>query len=140
MTTVPFFGRLTKDATAKQLDNGKTVINFTVAMNNNYTDKSGTKKQQVSYYECAYWKEEAKILPYLKKGVDVLVNGWLFPDSYVNKDGNAVGVLRATVGTVKLFGNNKSADTTTGSKNRQTGNKNAKNNTGNEPAKDDMPF
>jgi single-strand DNA-binding protein len=106
MKTISFIGRLTKDATANTLESGKSVINFTVAMNFPYKDKEGNKQQKVTYYECAYWKQESKIQPYLTKGMQVSIDAWLYADAYINKEGEAIGVIRATVTGIQLLGNN----------------------------------
>jgi single-strand DNA-binding protein len=48
-------GRLTRDAQVRTLDNGKAVVNFSVAVNDSYKDKQGEQVQRVEYFNCAYW-------------------------------------------------------------------------------------
>ncbi len=61
-------GRLTNDAEQKTAGNGTSLVRFSVAWNR--PDKS------VHYYDCVIFGERGqKLLPYLKRGKYVLVNG-----------------------------------------------------------------
>lgn len=62
-------GRLGKDATTNSV-NGKNVINFSVAVDIGYGDKKSTL-----WVEAAHWTDKTGLLPYLKKGTQVLVIG-----------------------------------------------------------------
>jgi single-strand DNA-binding protein len=62
-------GRLTKDCTTNTVS-GKNVINFTVATDIGY----GANKKAL-FIDAAYWTDKDGIVPYLKKGTQVLVEG-----------------------------------------------------------------
>ncbi len=48
-------GRLTRDARISTLDNGKQVVNFSVAVNERYRNKQGERVELTEFFECAYW-------------------------------------------------------------------------------------
>jgi single-strand DNA-binding protein len=100
---VTLLGRVTKDATVKNLDGGKAIVNFSIALNDNYKDKEGKVVELATYINCAYWNK-TKIAPYLTKGKLVQMEARLTPEAYTNKDGEAVGVIRANVRKIELLG------------------------------------
>ncbi|MFT4061107.1 MAG: single-stranded DNA-binding protein [Edaphocola sp.] len=70
MLKLQVIGNLGKDATTGN-HNGQQVINFSVA----HTFKGAGGQEQATWVECSYWKDNAAILPYLKKGQKVYVEG-----------------------------------------------------------------
>lgn len=122
-----FIGRLGKDAEQKTIS-GTDVINFSVGVTETWKDKSGQKQSKTTWYECAKWGSTG-ILPYLKKGTQVFVEGVPTADAYLNKDGQAVGVLRIKVNQIELLGGGSTEATTTQKVSIET--------TGDEP---DLPF
>jgi single-strand DNA-binding protein len=48
-------GRITKDAAVKTTKTDKQVVNFSIAVNDNYRPKGGDSKKIVRYFNCAYW-------------------------------------------------------------------------------------
>ena len=48
-------GRLTRDAEVRNLPNQKQVVNFSVAINENYRNKQGEWIEQTTFFDCAYW-------------------------------------------------------------------------------------
>lgn len=67
-------GRLTENAQVQTLSNGKQVVNFSVAVNDNYRNKAGENVQQTSFFDCAYWLSMG-VAPYLTKGTLVELEG-----------------------------------------------------------------
>lgn len=63
-----FIGNLGKDAELKELDGGKKVINFSIAVPDG-------KDRPPIWIDCAKWSEKTGILPYLLRGVKVAVSG-----------------------------------------------------------------
>lgn len=70
MNSAIFIGRLGKDCEVKTLDSGKSVINFSVAVDIGYGDKKETL-----WVDCAKWGEKTTVAQYLKKGQQVAVQG-----------------------------------------------------------------
>lgn len=99
-------GSLGKDAIVKEVG-GKNVINFSVAHSEKWKDNQGNLKEKTTWAECAYWTDKTGLLPYLKKGQLVYVEGSPEADAYLNKEGAAAATLRLRVSNVQLLGGNK---------------------------------
>lgn len=67
MNNATFIGNLGKDAELKELDGGKKVINFSIAVQDG--------KDNTLWVDCAKWSEKTGVLPYLLKGTKVAVTG-----------------------------------------------------------------
>lgn len=72
-------GRLGKDPEVRNLDNGNTVANFSIACTESYKDKTtGDKKQTTEWINCVAWKGLADIAGrYLHKGDMIFLEGKL---------------------------------------------------------------
>lgn len=81
-------GRLGKDPEVRNLDNGATVANFTVATSESYKDKTtGEKKEITEWHNIVLWRGLAEIAQrYLHKGDMIYVEGKLRTRSW-EKDG-----------------------------------------------------
>jgi single-strand DNA-binding protein len=80
---VQIFGRLTKDAEVKAIEDGKEVVNFTIAVNDWYKPKGATEGTElVEFIQCSYWLN-ATIAQTLKKGAVVEAGGRLFATAYM---------------------------------------------------------
>jgi single-strand DNA-binding protein len=96
-------GRLTGDAKVSEVKGGKTVVNFSIAINNSYKPKDGDRVEQTTYVDCAYWLN-AKIGQYLKKGLLVQLLGRLGSRAWINKDGDPQSSLTCNISNVKFLG------------------------------------
>ena len=104
MIKLQAIGHLGKDAESKQFDNGKTVINFSVAHSEKFKDKSGNQQSKTTWVECAYWTERTGILPYLKKGTMVYVEGQPEARGFQRADGSTTASLVVRVLNIQLLG------------------------------------
>jgi len=96
--------RLTGDAKISTLKNDKQVVNFSVAINDNYRAKDSTGPTKiVTYVQCDYWVNPA-IAQYLTKGTLVELQGRVGVNAYTGKDGEAKATLTFHVNTIKLHG------------------------------------
>jgi single-strand DNA-binding protein len=68
MNNATLIGRIVRDAELKELDGGRKVINFSMAVDDG-------KDKPAIFFDCAKWSEKTGVLPYLKKGVQVAVTG-----------------------------------------------------------------
>jgi single-strand DNA-binding protein len=85
---VQVMGRLGADPQVKILDNGTKVARFSVAVNDNYTNKKGEKVSSVQWHQVVAWGNLATIAErLLHKGTQVTVDGRLSVRSYTAKDG-----------------------------------------------------
>ncbi len=95
-------GRLTKDAVVAQLKNDRQVVNFTLAVNDNYKPKGSEKWETItSYFNCAYWIS-AKVAERLKKGNLVEITGRAYVNAYKDMQGEAKASLNCHVDSIKV--------------------------------------
>jgi single-strand DNA-binding protein len=90
-------GRLGKDPEVRNLDNGATVANFTIATSESYKDKTtGEKKEMTEWHNVVLWRGLAEISQkYLHKGDMVYIEGKLRTRSWEKE-----GVTRYTTEVV----------------------------------------
>ncbi len=74
-------GRITKDAVVNQLKDERTVVNFSLAINETYKPKEGEYVKVTTYCNCSYWISE-KIAENLKKGALIEVTGRIYVTAY----------------------------------------------------------
>jgi len=71
-----FIGRLGADPETKHLPNGDAVCNFTIAVGDDYKDKSGQKVEQTEWVRIVAFRGLADVVgKYLQKGSKVFVSG-----------------------------------------------------------------
>ena len=78
-----------------------------MAYSYSYTNDKGVKETNTTWYDCTQWldgNKDAKIVDYLKKGTKILIEGVVSPDTYKNKEGRIIGVLRMNVQHITLAG------------------------------------
>lgn len=90
-------GRLGKDPEVRNLDNGATVANFTIATSESYKDKTtGEKKEVTEWHNIVLWRALAEISQkYLHKGDLVYIEGKLRTRSWEKE-----GITRYTTEVV----------------------------------------
>ena len=104
--------RLTGDAKVSTLKNDKQVVNFTVAINDNYKAKGSSETTKVvTYIQCDYWVNP-NIAKYLTKGILVELQGRVGVNAYTGKEGEAKASLTFHVNTIKLHGSTGVKNTT----------------------------
>jgi len=106
MIKLQVIGHLGKDCTTNVV-NGKNVINFSVAHSERYKDASGVQKEKTTWVDCAYWTDSTAIVPYLKKGQLVFVEGNPEARAYQKADGTAASALSMRIASVQLLGGAK---------------------------------
>jgi single-strand DNA-binding protein len=103
MLKLQIIGNLGKDAEIRQA-NGKTVIGFNVAHTEKYKDAQGVLQSKTTWVACSYWTERTAVVPYLKKGTSVFVEGTPSVDTYQNQQNETVANLRLMVREIQLIG------------------------------------
>lgn len=105
MKTISIIGNLTADCETNKT-NDKTVINFSVAVNEKFVDKHGNKVNKVMFFKCAYWRKDEskiKVAEFLKKGTYVYVSGSPDINVYMNTATEAAGNIKINVECVNLL-------------------------------------
>ncbi|MDP2642116.1 MAG: single-stranded DNA-binding protein [bacterium] len=82
------YGNLTRDPELKSLPSGSTVVNFSVATNHNWKDKSGQRQESVEYHNVvAFGRTAETVNQYMKKGSGIYVEGRIQTRSWDGADG-----------------------------------------------------
>ena len=111
---VMIMGNLTRDVDLRTLPSGKKVAEFGVAMNEEYTSRTGEKVERVCFVDVVVWERQAETCAqYISKGSPVLIEGRLQLDQW-EKDGEKRSKLRIRADRVQFIGpprrNNEYAD------------------------------
>jgi single-strand DNA-binding protein len=86
-------GRFTRDPELRKTQNGKSVLNFSLASSRKYGGN-----EQVDYINCIAWEKGAEIIAqYMKKGSLIQVEGRTVSRSYDDRDGKKVYVQEVLV-------------------------------------------
>lgn len=105
MLKLQAIGNLGRDAEQKVV-NDKIVINFSLA----HTEKINGQDKTI-WIDCAKWGEKTGILPYLKKGQKVYVEGQPDIRTYQKQDGSTAVSLTLRVAHIELCGQQQSNTT-----------------------------
>ena len=99
-------GRLTRDAEVRTTSQEKQVVNFSVAINDNYRNKQGERIEQTTYFDCSYWitPNVAKILT---KGALVELTGRVSTRAWTTNDGALRASLNFHTSNIKLHASGK---------------------------------
>ncbi|WKL50474.1 single-stranded DNA-binding protein [Flavobacterium pectinovorum] len=96
-------GRVTADASVQKVNNDKQVVNFSIAINDNYKPKGSTEVKEVTtYINCSYWLNTATA-QWLKKGTLLQLFGRIGMNVYNNSEGVAVGTLTFHTNSIKIL-------------------------------------
>jgi single-strand DNA-binding protein len=106
-------GRITKDAVVKQLESGKQVVNFSIAVNDWYKPKGSDEGLKLTtFINCSYWFN-TRIAERLTKGSLVELYGRISTNVYTDAKGEAKASINLHVNSIKIHstgGSNVSVD------------------------------
>lgn len=84
---ITIMGRLTRDPSLRNTQNGAAVASFTLAVDRDFKAESGAK--ETDFIECVAWRNTAEFVnKYFTKGRMAVVSGRLQLRKYTDKDGN----------------------------------------------------
>ncbi len=96
-------GRLTRDPDMRTTTSGQQVATLSMATNNFWTDKSGTRQERTEFHSVVLWGRLAEIAgQYLTKGQECYVEGRLQSREYTAKDGTERKVTEIVGETMQL--------------------------------------
>lgn len=82
------YGNLVKDPEMKSLPSGIQVTSFSIATNNVYKDKNGTKQEKTDYHNIVVFGRQAEnVKQYIHKGDGLYVEGRMQTRSWDGPDG-----------------------------------------------------
>lgn len=80
-------GRLVREPEYRALNDGTSVCNFTLAVDDDYKDADGQKV--TDFIDCTAWRQTAEFVTrYLQKGMLMAVSGRLKSRKWTDRDGN----------------------------------------------------
>ena len=128
-------GNLTRDPELRQTQNGTSVTNITVAINE--IINSEEKRERTSFISCvALGRTAENIQKYFTKGKPIFIEGRLSQDSYEDTNGTKQTKTKVIVEKFEFIGNRDSANLA-----NKTFEKSSQAQTGvNYQADDDIPF
>jgi len=105
---VILIGNAGQDAEVKSTSGGRSVANFSLAVNEGFRDKTGKSGQRVEWVRCVAWNKLAEIAgKYVNKGRLVFVEGRLQTRQYENREGAEKTVCEVVVTTLRALGGGK---------------------------------
>ncbi len=96
-------GNLTQDPEMKNTSHGKSVTNFTVAVNHNTYSGEDKEAEDVSYFEIEAWEKMGEnCCEYLKKGSKVTVIGNLKQNRWKTNEGENRSKVKVVATSVRF--------------------------------------
>lgn len=98
-------GNLGRDPELRTTPNGQSVVNFTLATSETWTDKSGERQERTEWHRIVVWGRTAEMCAqYLSKGRTVYVEGRIQTREWEDKDGNKRYTTEINANTVNFIG------------------------------------
>jgi len=86
--SIQLIGNLGKEIELKKFENGKSLVNFPLATNEQYVNADGEVVQNTQWHNITAWGKKAESMAnVLTKGAQVLIQGKVVYKSYDAKDG-----------------------------------------------------
>ncbi len=101
MLKVLLIGNIGQDATIVE-NNGNPFCKFSIAVNDNYKDEKGNVVEKTQWVNCVMGNAKHGVIPFLKKGTKVYVDGKLSAKLWKNDNGVVQLDLKCNVNTVEL--------------------------------------
>jgi single-strand DNA-binding protein len=98
-------GNLGRDPELRTTPSGQSVVNFTLATSETWTDKSGERVERTEWHRIVVWGRTAEMCnQYLSKGRTVYVEGRIQTREWEDKDGNKRYTTEINANTVNFIG------------------------------------
>ncbi len=105
MAKVTVIGNLGRDAELKYSNSGTPLLEFTIATNEKWSDRSGGMQEHTQWFRVTLWGKQAESLKqYLLKGKQVYVDGKLRAREWTDKEGKTRTSLEVRAETIQLLG------------------------------------
>lgn len=98
-------GHLGADPEVKHLEGDKVVANLRLATTEAYKDRNGNRVESTEWHDLEVWDGQAKIAEqYLKKGMQLYVEGKIKSDTWQDEQGNNRKKVRIRVQNFTMLG------------------------------------
>lgn len=100
-------GRLGKDPEIRQMPNGNSVCNFSIATSETWKDKNtGEKRERTEWHNCVSFGKQGEIIAqYVKKGDQIYIEGKIQTDEY-EKEGQKHYRTKINLSSFSFIGSN----------------------------------
>lgn len=110
LNNITIMGRLVRDPEYRTTGNGISVVNFTVAVDRDFSGTNGGAKE-TDFIDCVAWRKTAEfVTKYFTKGSMIVVNGSLQIKKWTDKDGNNRRSAEVVANSVYFGESKRSAD------------------------------
>ena len=104
-------GRLGQNPEIKYTPSGVAVSNFSIATNETWTDKSGSKQNKTEWHRLVVWGKLGELCnKYLSKGRQVYVEGKIQTRDWQDKGGQTRYTTEIVVASVQFLGSRENTD------------------------------
>jgi len=104
-------GNLTRDPELKEIGDNLSVCEFSIAVNHEYTDKSGEKQKEVSFFDINAWNKAGRACyEYLEKGRGVHVVGRLKQERWETDEQQKRSRIRVIAHSVQFLPRTQSSE------------------------------
>ena len=110
LNNLSLMGRIVRDAEMKVTGNGVKITVFSIATNRTHKDESGNYVDEGNFFPLAIYGNYAeKMLPHLKKGQRIIIEGFVKQDRWVTGDGQKRSTTGIGVRQIHLILDSKKA-------------------------------
>jgi single-strand DNA-binding protein len=114
LNKVLLIGNLTRDPEVRMMSSGRPVCNFGLALNRNYKDAEGNKKEEVTFVDVECFGPCAEAVGrFFSKGRAIFVEGRLKLDQWETKEGEKRSAIRVVLDNFEFVDAGKSDGHTT---------------------------
>lgn len=106
LNKVFLIGNLTRDPELRVTPKGTAICQFGLAVNRQFKDDAGQKRDEVTFIDCEAWSKTAELVAkYLIKGSPAMIEGRLKLDQWEDKQsGQKRSKLKVVVDNVQFLG------------------------------------
>ena len=109
LNKVLLIGNLTRDPEVRMMSSGRPVCNFGLALNRNYKDAEGNKKEEVTFVDVECFGPRAEAVGrFFSKGRPIFVEGRLKLDQWETKEGDKRSAIRVVLDNFEFVDAGKS--------------------------------
>jgi len=109
LNKVLLIGNLTRDPEVKMLTSGRPVCNFGLALNRNFKDSEGNKREEVTFVDVECFGPRAEAVGrFFNKGRAIFVEGRLKLDQWESKEGEKRSAIRVVLDNFEFVDAGKS--------------------------------
>jgi len=101
---VILIGRLTADPVYKVAQTGNSFCTFSIANNRRFKKQSGELVEETNFINCITWGKLSDFTRnYLKKGMQIAVEGRLRQNSWQNEEGKTQSTINVVVNNIQIL-------------------------------------